>query len=74
MYTRGAAPPAGPLHKALYLLRLHIVDEEGIDECRKKHYQCNTPENDRTIYIPQRTHLPLDCEWNTEKLPGLASN
>jgi hypothetical protein len=44
------------------LLRLHIINEEGINECREKHYQRDTPEYDRTIDIPQRTHLPLDCE------------
>ena len=41
--------------RRLELLRLYVIDKEGINECREKHYQCNGPKNDRTIDIPQRT-------------------
>ncbi len=54
--------PARLLQESGKLLRFYIINEEGIDECREKHYQGDTPEYDRTIDIPQRTHLPLDCE------------
>ena len=49
------------------LLGLHIINEEGIDQCPEKHGQCDAPEHDGTIDIPQRNHLPLDCDYSKKR-------